>query len=333
MNLIIPMAGMGKRLRPHTLITAKPLIPIAGKPIVQRLVEDIAAVTPEPIKHIGFVVGKFGAEVEKNLLAISKEVGAEGHIFYQEEALGTAHAVFCAERLLNGKVTVAFADTLFRASFKLNTNDDGIIWVQQVADPSAFGVVKLDAKGIITEFVEKPKTPVSNLAIIGIYYFKEGEKLHAEIKGIIDQKITVSGEYQLTTALENLKQKGTRFTAGQVEEWLDCGNKAITVQSNSRYLGFLKENQIAATADIKNSVLIPPVFIGDRTKVHNSVIGPGVSIGSDGLVSGSIIRDSLIQNNTTLSNVNLANSMIANFVKVASTPKDLSAGDYSECEL
>lgn len=333
MNLIIPMAGMGKRLRPHTLTTPKPLIPIAGKPIVQRLVEDIAQVSPEPLKHIGFVIGRFGKEVENQLLGVARKVGAEGHIFYQDEALGTAHAVFCAEKILTGKVTVAFADTLFRANFKLNTQDDGIIWVKQVADPSAFGVVKLNESGVITEFIEKPKTPVSDLAIIGIYYLKSGEQLHKEISQIIDQKIMVSGEYQLTTALENLKVAGVKFTAGQVDEWLDCGNKAITVASNSRYLGFLKENQIDPSAKIEDSVIIPPVFIGANTVIRQSIIGPGVSIGASGSVTSSIVRDSLIQNNVSLSQVNLANSMIANFVKVASEPSDLSLGDYSECLL
>ena len=134
MNLIVPMAGMGKRLRPHTLTTPKPLIPIAGKPIVQRLVEDIAAVTPEKIEHIGFVVGDFGPETEAQLLQIAQAVGATGHIFYQQEALGTAHAVHCAREVLQGRVTVAFSDTLFKANFTLNTEDDGIIWVKRVED-------------------------------------------------------------------------------------------------------------------------------------------------------------------------------------------------------
>ncbi|MEO9475130.1 MAG: sugar phosphate nucleotidyltransferase [Cyclobacteriaceae bacterium] len=330
MNLIIPMAGMGKRLRPHTLTTPKPLIPIAGKPIVQRLVEDIAQVTPEPIEKIGFVIGDFGEEVEENLKAIAKAVGAEGHIFHQGEALGTAHAVFCAEALLEGKVTVAFADTLFRANFTLNTDDDGIIWVKQVDDPSAFGVVTLDEKGIIDQFVEKPKNPVSDLAIIGIYYFKKGEDLRADLKELIDNKIMASGEYQLTTVLENLKQAGTKFTSGKVDEWLDCGNKNITIQSNSRYLGFLEENQIASSAQIENSELIAPVYIGENVKIKNSKVGPGVSIGDDGQVSDSIIKDSLIQNNVTLQSVNLSNSMIGNFVKVESISGEVSLGDYSE---
>lgn len=330
MNLIIPMAGVGKRLRPHTLTTPKPLIPIAGKPIVQRLVEDIAKVTPEPIEKIGFIIGDFGAEVEANLKAIAKEIGAEGYIFHQEEALGTAHAVYCAEPLLNGKVTIAFADTLFQANFTLNTSDDGIIWVKQVQDPSAFGVVQLDDNGVITKFVEKPKEPVSDLAIIGIYYFKNGDALREELKQIIDNEVMAGGEYQLTTALENLKQAGVKFTAGKVDEWLDCGNKAITVQSNSRYLGFLKENQVAKSVQINNSILIPPVFIGENTKIENSIIGPGVSIGMDSQVFGSVISDSLIQNNVTLQNVNLTDSMIGNFATMERTPAHVSIGDYTE---
>jgi glucose-1-phosphate thymidylyltransferase len=330
MNLIIPMAGMGKRLRPHTLTIPKPLIPIAGKPIVQRLVEDIAKVTPEPIENIGFIIGDFGKEVEENLLKIAAEVGAKGHIFYQKEALGTAHAVHCAAAILTGKVTIAFADTLFQANFTLNTSDDGIIWVKQVEDPSAFGVVQLDTNGVITKFVEKPKIPVSDLAIIGIYYFKDGDRLRNEIQQIIDNKIMAGGEYQLTTALENLKQEGFKFTAGKVDEWLDCGNKAITVQSNSRYLGFLKENQIATSAQVINSVIIPPVYLGENTVIENSVVGPGVSIGAEGKVFGSVIANSLIQNNVNLQHVNLENAMIGNFVKMDHRPADVSLGDFTE---
>ncbi|REE05990.1 sugar phosphate nucleotidyltransferase [Marinoscillum furvescens] len=330
MNLIVPMAGKGKRLRPHTLTVPKPLIPIAGKPIVQRLVEDIAAVTPEPIEKIGFVVGDFGEETEKELLQIAEAVGARGYIFYQEEALGTAHAVHCAREIMQGKVTVAFSDTLFKANFKLNTEDGGIIWVKQVDDPSAYGVVNLDQDGVITEFVEKPKEPVSALAIIGIYYFKEGEKLREQLDYIIDNDVRAGGEYQLTTALENLKQDGVKFTTGAVDAWLDCGNKRVTVESNSRYLGFLGKNIISESAIVKDSVVIPPVFIGDGVEVTNSVIGPGVSLGAGSKVSDSRIQDALIQSDSTLKGVNLQNSMIGNHVNMESAPEDVSLGDFSE---
>src|SRR5574339_577587 len=167
MNIIIPMAGLGKRLRPHTLTVPKPLLPIAGKPIVHRLVEDIAKVCPEKIDTIGFIVHpSFGKEVEESLKGIARDVGATGKIFYQKEALGISHALLFAKELFTGKIIVAFADTLFKADFKLDTSKDGIIWVQKVDDPSQFGVVRLNEKNEIIEFVEKPSKFVSDLAII-----------------------------------------------------------------------------------------------------------------------------------------------------------------------
>ena len=169
------MAGRGSRLRPHTLTVPKPLIPIAGKPIVQRLVEDISSVCNQKIEEIAFIIGDFGEEVEKSLIQIAESLGAKGSIYHQQEALGTAHAILCAKESLNGNVVVAFADTLFKADFSLDNSADGIIWVKQIEDPSAFGVIKLDDNNVITDFVEKPNEFVSDLAIIGIYYFNDGK--------------------------------------------------------------------------------------------------------------------------------------------------------------
>ncbi len=172
MRIIIPMAGKGKRMRPHTLTLAKPLIPVAGKPIVQRLVEDITKVCGQKVEEIAFVIGRdFGKETENNLIKIAEGQGAKGSIYYQDKALGTAHAIMCAEKSITGKTVIAFADTLFKADFVMDTNKEGVIWVQKIEDPRQFGVVKLDSKGVITDFVEKPVDFVSDLAIIGIYYF------------------------------------------------------------------------------------------------------------------------------------------------------------------
>lgn len=331
MNLVIPMAGKGKRLRPHTLTTPKPLIPIAGKPIVQRLVEDIAKVTPEKIEKIGFVIGDFNDDIKSQLTGIAKEVGAEARFYVQEVAEGTAHAIACANEILEGKVTVAFSDTLFRADFELNPEDDGIIWTSRIDDPSAFGVVKTNQDGIITDFIEKPKEFVSDQAIIGIYYFKKGEDLRSEINHLIDNNIRGGGEFQLTMALESLKEKGTNFTIGTVDEWLDCGNKAITVASNSKYLGFLKgQNLISQNAKVENCEIIEPVYIGEGSVIKNSKIGPNVSIGNECQIENSIISESLIQNNNNLEGINFVNSMIGNFVNVKGNPNSVSLGDYSE---
>ncbi len=331
MNIIIPMAGMGKRLRPHTLTIPKPLIPIAGRPIVEWLVADIAKVTTEKIDEIGFVIGKnFGKEVEDNLVEIADHLGAKARIFYQEEALGTAHAIFCAEELLTGKTIVAFADTLFKADFILDVEKDAIIWVQEVEDPSQFGVVKLNEQNQIIDFIEKPKELISPLAIIGIYYFKDGLALRKEIEDLIKNDIKDSGEFQLTRVLKTLQQKGKTFYPGQVEQWLDCGNKVATVETHKSYLGFIRENNlISKTAKIENSVVIPPVYLGENVELNNTVIGPYVSVGKNSRISESRIQNSIIQTENDIKNANLANSMLGNNVTYVGKATDLSVGDYN----
>ncbi len=325
------MAGMGKRLRPHTLTTPKPLIPIAGKPIVQWLVTDIVKLTSEKIENIGFVIGRnFGEEVEKDLLKIAEDLHATGKIYYQEEPLGTAHAIFCAEELLTGKTIVAFADTLFKADFELDVEKDAIIWVQKVKDPSQFGVVKQNDHGEIIDFVEKPKEHISDLAIIGIYYFKDGQKLHSEIDQLIKNDIKDSGEYQLTRVLKSLQESGNHFYPGQVEKWLDCGNKIATVETHQAYLGFIKENNlISSTAKITNSVVIPPVYLGENVELNNSVIGPYVSVGENSKIFESRIQNSIVQKDNQIKNANLANSMLGNYVTYEGKTTDLSVGDYN----
>ncbi|MPS63297.1 MAG: nucleotidyltransferase [Chryseobacterium sp.] len=331
MKIIVPMAGRGSRLRPHTLTVPKPLIPIAGKPIVQRLVEDIAKVAGEKIEEVAFIIGDFGPEIEKSLIQIAEKLGAKGSIYYQNDPLGTAHAIKCAEQSMSGDVVIAFADTLFRADFVLDKNSDGVIWVKSVEDPSAFGVVKLDNYGFITDFVEKPTTFVSDLAIIGIYYFNSAEKLMDEINYIMDNDIKNGGEYQLTTALENLRAKGAKFTLGKVNDWMDCGNKNATVETNSKILEYEKEemSHFPASAQIENSLIIQPCFIGENVKISNSKIGPGVSLGNNTVVVNSNIENSLIQENTRINHGNLSNSMIGNSAQYFGVAREISLGDYS----
>ncbi|MFT7155952.1 MAG: glucose-1-phosphate thymidylyltransferase [Parvicella sp.] len=331
MKIIVPMAGRGSRLRPHTLTVPKPLIPVAGKPIVQRLVEDITKVCGEKVEEIAFIIGDFGDQVETDLKNIAASLGAKGSIYHQEEALGTAHAILCAKDSLDGKVVVAFADTLFKADFTLDSDADGIIWVSQIDDPSAFGVVNLDENDVITEFVEKPETFVSDLAIIGIYFFKDGANLSRELQYLIDNKIMDKGEYQLTNALENMKNKNVKFKTGKVIEWLDCGNKNATVHSNQRVLEFEKDQDlIAADATITDSVIIPPCKVMSGAVIINSVVGPHVTVGSKTAVTNSVISNSIIQNDSVVDGLHCTNSMIGNKAKYISAPKDLSVGDFNE---
>ena len=333
MQIIIPMAGKGKRMRPHTLTTAKPLIPVGGKPIVQRLVEDITKVCGQKVNEIAFIIGPdFGPEVEQSLVKVAESQGARGKIYYQEKALGTAHAIMCASESIKGKTVVAFADTLFKADFVMDTEQEGVIWVQKIEDPSQFGVVKVDKNGAITDFVEKPATFVSDLAIIGIYYFKDGDYLRSELRYLLDNNITEKGEFQLTNALENMKKKGTRFTPGQVSEWLDCGNKNATVHTNQRVLEFDKGKPSLRGKDLKNenSVVVEPCFIGDNVELINSVVGPHVSIGNGTKIYGSIVKNSLIQKDARINSANISNSMIGTGAEVTGAALDISISDYTQ---
>ncbi|QEE48730.1 nucleotidyltransferase [Flavobacterium alkalisoli] len=336
MRIIVPMAGRGSRLRPHTLTVPKPLIPIAGKPIVHRLVEDIAGVINQEIEEIAFIIHKdFGTQVEKDLVAIAEKLGAKGSIYYQEQPLGTAHAIMSAKESMKGPIVVAYADTLFRADFTLDTTADSVIWVKQVEDPSAFGVVQLNDKNEIVDFVEKPKEFVSDLAIIGIYYFKSGETLREELQYLLDNNVVKGGEYQLTDGLENMKQKGMKFVPGKVDEWMDCGNKNVTVETNSRMLNFLHndgENLISKSAVLENSTIVPPCFIGENVVLKNATVGPNVSLGNNTRVESSVIKNSLVQTNAVITNAHLDNAMIGNHAAFNGKFTSISIGDYSIIE-
>jgi glucose-1-phosphate thymidylyltransferase len=331
MKIIVPMAGKGARLRPHTLTVPKPLVSVAGKPIVQRLVEDLAKAYNGKIDEVAFITGYFGEDIENDLISIAKSIGASGRIYYQDSPLGIAHAILCAKESLKGHCMVAFADTLFRANFEFDATQDGIIWVQKVEDPSSFGVVKLDEKGVITQFVEKSPVFVSDLAIVGIYYFRDGENLRNELQYLIDNDIKYKGEYQLTSALENMRQKGVQFKTGEIDEWLDCGNKEAVVYSNQRVLENTKgENLLAETAKVVNSVIIEPCYLGPGCIIRSSVVGPYVSVGANSIIEHSVVSNSVIQNESSINNANLKNSMIGNYVEYQGRKSEISVGDFSK---
>ncbi|MCB0428538.1 MAG: NTP transferase domain-containing protein [Flavobacteriales bacterium] len=330
MRIVIPMAGMGKRMRPHTLTVPKPLLPVAGKPIVQWLVEDLVAMCHEKVEEVAFVIGDFGKDVENALVAIAEKHGAKGTIHYQEEALGTGHAILCAEPALKDKVIVAFADTLFMSDFDLDESKDGVIWVHKVEDPRPFGVVKLSDKGLITDFVEKPETFVSDLAIIGIYYFKDGERLRQELQYLIDNNVRDKGEYQLTSALENMRAKGAAFAPGRVSQWLDCGNKDATVDTNKSMLERFKDSALVSEdVQVENGLILAPSYVGKGVVIRNSIVGPHASIGDQTVLEDVVIRDSIVQQNSRIRGLVIEHSMIGNHVSLDQPPADMSVGDYT----
>ena len=333
MKIIVPMAGRGSRLRPHTLTIPKPLIPIAGKPIVHRLVEDIAGVLNQPIDEVAFIIHEsFGKKVEEDLIAIAEKLGAKGTIYYQNEALGTGHAIMCAKDSLEGPAVIAYADTLIRADFDLDTSADSVIWVKQVDQPEAFGVINLNEANEIIELVEKPKEFVSDLAVIGIYYFKDVAVLKNELQLVIDNNIIHGGEYQINDGIKQMMAKGMKFVPGKVDEWMDCGNKEVTVETNTRMLGFLHhdgENLVASNVKLENSTIIPPCYIAEDVILINATVGPNVSLGKGCHVIDSTIKNSLIQTHSKIRNANLDNAMIGNHATFDGNFTSISIGDYT----
>ena len=335
MKIIVPMAGRGSRLRPHTLTVPKPLVPVAGQPIVHRLVRDIAEIVDEKIEEVAFILGDpafFGEDVVQSLTELAESLGAKASIYRQLEPLGTGHAIMCAKDSLSGPTVIAYADTLIQATFDLDPAADAVIWVKQVERPEAFGVVKLNEDKQIVELVEKPEHFVSDLAVIGIYYFKEAEDLKTELQNVLDNNIINGGEYQINDGIKGMMAKGKVFKTGEVDQWMDCGNKKVTVETNAQVL----KNELAKGNDnvhssvkLKNSVIVQPCFIGENVELENSIVGPYASIGAGTKITNSVISNSIIQHETSITNSVLKDSMIGSKVAYNCLARDLSLGDYS----
>jgi glucose-1-phosphate thymidylyltransferase len=330
------MAGRGSRLRPHTLTIPKPLIPIAGTPIVHRLVANIASVLDQDIEEIAFILGDpafFGDKVVESLQQLAKSLGAKACIYRQLDPKGTGHAIMCAEPSLSGPAVVAYADTLIQANFDLDEEADSVIWTKRVDNPSAYGVVKLNEQGEITELVEKPETFVSDQAVIGIYYFKEIGDLKKELQFVLDNEIINGGEYQINDGIKRMMKAGKVFTTGTVDEWMDCGNKEVTIETNAKMLGILADNGIrlvSELATLENSEIIEPCFIAEGVQLKNSKVGPYVSVGKGTIIEDSTVKNSIIQTHSVIKNATLDQAMIGNYATFDGKFTDVSIGDYSE---
>jgi len=299
--------------------------------MVQRMAEDLANGTSQQFEEIAFIIGDFGKEAEEMLYAVGDQLQTKVSIYYQEEPLGTAHAIYCAADSLNGPLMVAFADTLFRGSFGIKGEDAGIIWAKRVEDPSAYGVLKLDKAGFIEGFVEKPETFVSDLAIVGIYYFRDGGALRKEIKYLLDNNIKEKGEFQLTNALQRLQDDGVRFRPGEIDAWLDCGNKDALLAANIDVLRHLPESALRkGSQQIKDSVIIEPCYIDEGVEISRSVIGPYVSIGRNTKIEQSVVSNSIIQQGVVMRKVNCSETMIGSFSAIEGSPRNWSVGDYTK---
>jgi len=327
MKVIIPLAGFGKRLRPHTYSKPKPLLNVAGKAVLGHVLDKLHGLD---IEEIIFIVGYLGKQIEEYVTA---NYDFPARYVEQKELLGQAHAVWLAREHVRDDMLILFVDTIFEADLTAlrDLSSDGVIYCKEVDDPRRFGVVTLDDEGFITRFVEKPREPISNLAVIGLYYLRDGPALMKAIDEQIKRKLQKNGEYFLADALQILVDQGKRFNAWTVEVWEDCGTPAAVLHTNRYLLEHGHGN--AKLVETVNSVIIPPVHIAPTAHVENSVVGPYVTIGERAVVRHSIIRDSIIDAGAIIEDAMLDQSLVGKEALVRERFRRFNVGDSSAVDF
>ena len=328
MKLIVPMAGRGTRLRPHTHVTPKPLLPVVGKTMVERIVQTFSETLPTGFDEAVFILGPdFGDEVRDQLTAICEPFGTTVSFGVQNTALGTAHAVAQAGDKLDGECVIVFADTLFYMDEAPDLDADAVVWVKTVEDPRRFGVVGKEGERI-TDFVEKPSEPISNEAIIGIYYLRDGARLAREIQYLLDHEVTGKGdEYQLTDALDRMLKDGATFKTASVSEWLDCGT--IPAIKETSGIVIAKEGENRKEGSVENSTLIEPVYIGPNATVRDSVVGPYTAIHGGATVEGSSVKNTIVFADSHVEGAALDGSLVGHSAVVRQFAGELNIGDHA----
>ncbi|MCC6904969.1 MAG: NTP transferase domain-containing protein [Anaerolineae bacterium] len=323
MKVVIPMAGFGKRLRPLTYSRPKPLVNIAGHPMLKHVIDSLEGID---IDEYIFIVGYLGDQIQEY---INANYDIKATFIEQKEMIGQSHAIYLAREHLQGPVIVLFADTLFEANVRaINTaTNDGVIYVKEVDDPRSFGVVRLDEQGYITSFIEKPPTMDNKLAVIGLYYVRESEKLLAAIEKQMAQNIARNGEYFIADAFQIMINEGARLSTEQVGVWLDCGKPDALLETNQYLLRHNADN----STDIHNDtvMIIPPVYIHPSARIEHAIIGPYTTISADCEIRDSIIRDSIVDSSAVVTNTILVQSLIGRDARVVGRYRTLNISDTS----
>ena len=328
------MAGKGTRLRPFTLTCPKPLLKIIDKPIVEHLIDQITSRLTTQIDEIIYILGDeayFNSDVVSSLTLIAKKYNAKTKVYRQLDQLGTGHAIMCAEESLYGPSIVAYADTMIQGQISIDPDVDGIIWVKKVKDPSSYGVVSLDEKNNIIDLIEKPQKYVSDLAVVGIYYFKDISIIRDELKIHLNDKLNPGKEYLLNYGIERMIEKKRVFKSQEIETWMDCGTPKLLIESAKKIMSskiiLEKNNSFIKSGNVK---ITQPVFIGKNVKIKDSEIGPFVSIGDDTEISNSNIESTLIYKNVKVSNADIKNSILGQYSVYDGSNKEIFLGDYSQ---
>ncbi len=329
MKAIIPVAGAGTKLRPHTYTQPKALIPLAGKTILSINVDQLHEAG---ISEFVFIVGYLGEKIQDYMK--EKYPNLTCHFIYQTERKGTAHAINLSRQIVgNDEVFIALGDTICEYDLlEVLESPFSMLGVKKVDDPRGFGVAEIDEKGFITKVMEKPAIPKSNMALVGLYKIKDSKLLFDCLENIITNNIKSYNEFNLTDALECMITKGGQFKSFKVENWFDCGRKESLLQSNSILLKKFG-GSIAEPNNFENTIFIPPVSIAGGCDIKNSIIGPHVAVGENTIVHSSIIKASIIGSFSKLYDVMLDDSLIGNDTEVIGETRSLNIGDNTEIDL
>ena len=322
MRAIIPVAGVGSRLRPHTYSLPKVLLNVGGKPILGHLLDRLIE---QGISKATIVTGYMGKLVQKY---VKSNYDIDVDFVSQRESLGLGHAIWTARKTFgNDPLLIALGDTIFDANLDFAfKSKHSVICVKEVEDPRRFGVVKINGRGFITKFVEKPDRPISNLAIVGIYFFPNPNILADALDTLVNSDIKTKNEYQLTDALQLMLERGEKFKTETIDGWYDCG-KPETMLATNKYL--LQKNNKSLTQH-KGAVIIPPVFIGDDVTIKRSVIGPNVTVATNTIVKDSVVKDSIVSDGAIVEKSLLNKSIIGNNAVVRGNFVTLNVGNSSE---
>lgn len=327
MHVVIPVAGFGTRLRPHTYTKPKPLVQVAGNTVLGHILDMLEDID---VDEITFIVGYLGDQIEEY---VEENYDFKTNYVEQRKLLGQAHAIKQAREFVNEPVLIIFVDTIFDADIGklLDITSDGVIFVKEVEDPTRFGVVTLDENGHISRFVEKPDEPISNLAVIGVYYLRQHDLLFDAIDELIEKDIMTKGEYFLADALQIMVERGTNLEAWPVRVWEDCGTPEAVLNTNR----YLLENGGKATREVAtvNSLVVQPVHVADGVEIENSIVGPYVSLAEGCKVHNSIIRNTIADENALIEDTMLDRSLIGKHANVRGRYRTLNVGDSSAVDF
>jgi glucose-1-phosphate thymidylyltransferase len=328
MRVIIPLAGFGKRMRPHTWSKPKPLLNVAGKPVLGHILDKLV---PLDIDRAVFIVGWMGQQIEEY---VSAHYGFPAYYVVQQELKGQAHALYLAREHLAGPCVIIFVDTLSDADFSgLEQRPvDGVLFVKEVEDPRRFGVV-VEENDRVVKLIEKPDTMENRKAVIGIYYVRDGAALVDAIEYILEHNIQTKGEYYIANALQVMMDRGAHFVSETVSMWEDCGEPETMLHTNRYLLEHGAAGGAAIEYEGQNIAIIPPVYVAPTAKIENSVVGPHVTIGDSVHLSGSIVRDSIIEEGCTIEGTAFEHSLIGRNVTIKGALKKLNIGDNDVVDL